>query len=742
MTDQAPTISVIVPTYNRRERLHRTLSGLAQQQLDGVTFETIVVSDGSTDDTDEYLESSSVPIDVVALRQENSGPAAARNRGIRAARGELCVFIDDDIVPDPRLLVSHYEAHQESSGSLVTIGPMLTPTDAKLNPWVDWEQRMLYKQYDTLRDKSMQTTSRQFYTGNTAIRREHLVAAGGFDESFRRAEDVELAYRLAEAGVEFTFIDTAVGFHYAERSFDSWRGNAFEYGRNDVAFALRGGQPWMLPLIARQFDARHLLVRRLTRTMVRHRRLHRASEVVLRKMAATADAVGAHRIRVAALSGIYNFAYYQGVDEAAESIGGLDAILKPDATGKRTSRSAPDDGAPPDRFNVRVLFIHSATHDRLGADEWVHAQIIQGLDTATHDIHVACVTGPGELPTLVRDVVEPLDGVTVVPMDPGPNSGFERSLAGLWSLATGTVRGLASMTRLTWYVHRHRIDVIHTNDRPRDALAAVCIGKITGTTSVLHAHVLYGDWMSPTLTWAYRHADHVIAVSDFVREGLISAGLDPDRLFTAHNAIELHRWEPETEPADVRSEFGIPDEAPLVITVCRLFEEKGVAPLIAAIGEVRRRHPDIRLLVIGDEPDPRVGFLSELHDVVSALGLDDAVSFLGYRNDIVAIMAAADVFAMPSFEEPFGLVFAEAMAMRLPIIGLDNGGTREVVRHGVDGLLSAPGDHAALVQHLTVLVDDPDLRRQMGAAGRARVEETFTVERMISDVARIYRVVV
>ena len=184
MTDQAPTISVIVPTYNRRERLHRTLSGLAQQQLDGVTFETIVVSDGSTDDTDEYLESSSVPIDVVALRQENSGPAAARTRGIRAARGELCVFIDDDIVPDPRLLVSHYEAHQESSGSLVTIGPMLTPTDAKLNPWVDWEQRMLYKQYDALRDKSMQTTSRQFYTGNTAIRREHLVAAGGFDESF------------------------------------------------------------------------------------------------------------------------------------------------------------------------------------------------------------------------------------------------------------------------------------------------------------------------------------------------------------------------------------------------------------------------------------------------------------------------------------------------------------------------------------------------------------------------------
>jgi glycosyltransferase involved in cell wall biosynthesis len=351
------------------------------------------------------------------------------------------------------------------------------------------------------------------------------------------------------------------------------------------------------------------------------------------------------------------------------------------------------------------------------------------------------VTGRSDQPTLVSDFAERIHGVTVVPMEPGPTGGFERSLVGMWSLATKALAGFASIVRLTWYVHRRRIDVVHTNDRPRDALAAVCIGKVTGTTSVLHAHVLYGDWMSPALRWAYRQADHVIAVSDFVRDGLISAGLDPARLFTVHNAIELHRWEPETE-SDVRSDFGIPDDAPVIVTACRLFEEKGVAPLIEAVGEVHRRHPDVRLLVIGDEPDAEDGFLRKLNEQVAGLRLDDAVFFLGYRNDVVSIMAAAEVFAMPSFEEPFGLVFAEAMAMCLPVIGLDNGGTREVVRHGLDGLLSAPGDHAALVNHLTLLIEDPDLRRRMGEAGRTRAEQSFTVERMVSEVARVYRLVV
>jgi glycosyltransferase involved in cell wall biosynthesis len=101
-------------------------------------------------------------------------------------------------------------------------------------------------------------------------------------------------------------------------------------------------------------------------------------------------------------------------------------------------------------------------------------------------------------------------------------------------------------------------------------------------------------------------------------------------------------------------------------------------------------------------------------------------------------MAAADVFAMPSLGEPFGLVYLEAMAMRRPVVALDHGGTPEVVEHGRTGLLAAPGDVNGLAKHLLQLVRDPALRARMGDLGRRTVEERFTARRMASDMAGVY----
>jgi glycosyltransferase involved in cell wall biosynthesis len=101
-------------------------------------------------------------------------------------------------------------------------------------------------------------------------------------------------------------------------------------------------------------------------------------------------------------------------------------------------------------------------------------------------------------------------------------------------------------------------------------------------------------------------------------------------------------------------------------------------------------------------------------------------------------MTAADVYAMPSFGEPFGLVFAEAMAASLPVVAVGNGGTPEVVQHGVTGLLSAPDDDEALAADLLRLLGDPALRDRMGATGRARVEAEFRLERQAADMAAVY----
>jgi glycosyltransferase involved in cell wall biosynthesis len=124
----------------------------------------------------------------------------------------------------------------------------------------------------------------------------------------------------------------------------------------------------------------------------------------------------------------------------------------------------------------------------------------------------------------------------------------------------------------------------------------------------------------------------------------------------------------------------------------------------------------------------------ELAELARELGVSDRVHFLGQRRDIASVLAATDVYAMPSYGEPFGLVYAEAMAMKRPVVALDEGGAPEVVEHGKTGLLSSSGDMRALVQNLRTLLSDQTLRARMGEHGRKVVERRFHPERMGRDV--------
>jgi GT2 family glycosyltransferase len=314
-----------MPTYNRLDRLRAALDGLAGQHGLDEPVEVIVVSDGSTDGTDEYLASSAVPLPVVALTQPNAGPAAARNRGLEAAEGDLVLFVDDDTVACPDLVTAHLRRHERPDDDLVVIGPMLTPEDYAISPWVQWEQDMLTKQYEAMRAGEYEPTARQFYTGNASVARTHLRAVGGFDTAFRRAEDVELAYRLADSGLRFAFDPTAIVLHYAERSFESWLQAAYAYGRNDVVFGRDQGRTWLLEAIGREFHRRHVLVRGLTRVCLPRPRLGRS---VSAGLAATARACGwAHADAPTRpmFSAVYNLAYYRGM---ADELGSASRLLR------------------------------------------------------------------------------------------------------------------------------------------------------------------------------------------------------------------------------------------------------------------------------------------------------------------------------------------------------------------------------------------------------------------------------
>lgn len=328
-----PEVSVVIPTFNRRRQLERTLAGLAARTDLEHEIEVVVVSDGSTDGTDEWLRAGATPVPVTPCFQANSGPAAARNRGVAAANAPLVLFLDDDVVPSADLVSTHIRHHEGLDDDLVVVGPMRTPDDVTLSPWVQWEQNMLYKQYDAMLRGEWTATPRQFYTANASLARRHFEAAGGFDPAFRRAEDVELAYRLADAGLTFTFAADAVVLHYADRSFESWRSNAESYGHNDVIFGRDLGQAWLLDSIGREFHHRHRLLQTITRLSLRSPWIGRAMTASASLAARIASRTGPERLTNLTLSALYNLEYYRGMaDELGDPsrlLAYFDAPVKP-----------------------------------------------------------------------------------------------------------------------------------------------------------------------------------------------------------------------------------------------------------------------------------------------------------------------------------------------------------------------------------------------------------------------------
>ena len=314
-----PFVSVVLPTYNRLNQLKMVLAGLEKQTYPRDKFEVVVVSDGSTDGTNEYLQTLQTPFPLKLVCQENQGVAATRNHGVQQAQGEMILFIDDDVVPTPQLIDEHLNAHKNNGDHVIVIGPMITPPDFPLTPWVRWGQEKLDEQYQAMLNEEWQATARQFYTGNTSLRRQIFLESGGFDPTFRRAEDVELAYRLHEKGCRFLFCPEAIGYHYEARSFQSWLAIPYAYGRNDVIFTFQKGNDWLLPTIFREFYTRHAFTRAFVRLCLDRPAVRKLFTWGMKKGMGMGDKLRLPFLPRLACSSLFNLYHYQGI---ADELGG------------------------------------------------------------------------------------------------------------------------------------------------------------------------------------------------------------------------------------------------------------------------------------------------------------------------------------------------------------------------------------------------------------------------------------
>lgn len=385
---------------------------------------------------------------------------------------------------------------------------------------------------------------------------------------------------------------------------------------------------------------------------------------------------------------------------------------------------------------IRVLFISSPL--TLGADNAVNFMVLKHLDRSRFELHAAGQVPPRGESAPAWDALNEIGGVRIRPTDFGPSFFDSNRLQKIRGVAKAPLAA-ASLAGLALYVKRHRIQILHSTDRPRDAVTCAGLARLTGAKSVIHVHVKFDTWFSRGVKLALGKADALVGVSQFVCDSLVAGGYEPARTHPVLNSIEPARWNPELDPAPGRAALGVVPGIPVVISVARLFSWKGHAELVRAFALAVAAVPEARLVIVGADYPEGSGTTDTLKKLAHDLGIADQISFMGHRRDVPALLAASDIFALPSFEEPFGLVFAEAMAMKKPVVALSNGGTPEVVEHGSCGLLSAPNDIRALADNLVTLLRDAEKRRQFGERGRARVLERFTPDRLASDVGAVYQ---
>lgn len=225
-------VSLVIPTYNNRERLELTLKSLEKQTFPKSDFEVVITNDGSTDGTREFLENYRTSLNLIVNHQNNSGQAKARNKAIQKSTGDIIIFVDDDVFCDKEFVYKHYQNHMSSKIPTAVIGKIayipnehfekvsiilsqsdysdtesLRPT-IRSDPYMDMRARIWEKDY-----KYVKWTC--FTGANASVSRRTIDIVGMFDEKFYGwgPEDAELGYRLYKENVDFKYDDTILNYH-------------------------------------------------------------------------------------------------------------------------------------------------------------------------------------------------------------------------------------------------------------------------------------------------------------------------------------------------------------------------------------------------------------------------------------------------------------------------------------------------------------------------------------------------
>ncbi|HSB79097.1 MAG TPA: glycosyltransferase, partial [Candidatus Methylomirabilis sp.] len=369
-----------------------------------------------------------------------------------------------------------------------------------------------------------------------------------------------------------------------------------------------------------------------------------------------------------------------------------------------TQRDAPKG---PDR--IRVL--QFSTLFAVGGTERHILTLAEGLDRSRFELHFGCLKRRGEFLGRIEALRVPLE---------------EYPIHRLYGRRT-----LREQLRFARYLRHNRIQIVHTYNFYANVFA-IPAARLAGVPVIVASIRDTGIYLAALQRRVQRAmcraAGCILVNSMAVRRWLIAGGYPPEKIVVIRNGVDLSRFQAATPHGRLRQELGLPDRGPLVAVLSRLTPSKGIDYFLEAAAILAPRFPAARFLIVGEGEHRQA-----LEGRAASLGIGPRVRFSGVRLDVPEILSEVAVSVLPSLSEGFPNILLESMAEGVPVVATAVGGNAEAVEDGVTGLLVPARDSRALARAIGLLLENPALAARFVEAGRQRMRERFSQERMVRE---------
>ena len=367
-------------------------------------------------------------------------------------------------------------------------------------------------------------------------------------------------------------------------------------------------------------------------------------------------------------------------------------------------------------MGTRILYVHGI--EAIGGAERDLIALLKTLDRHTWEPHVVC-PGTGPFREQLHAIAVPTHALSLPPWRK-PLAVFQRrsAIGRLGALVGQLDPALVHVNDIWWVPHTVR---------------AIASGRSHSMPIVAHVR----QEIEPEKVGRYEldRVEAAIAISRQIEQSLIAGGVSMSRVRTLYSGIDCSKRQATRDGQAIRQMLGLPHDAVLLGTVANLFSRKGYEVMLRALPAIIHAVPMVHYVIVGSDDH---GYADRLTRLANELTIADRVHIVGFQDPVQPFLAELDLYVHPALMEGFGIAVVEAMVMGKAVVATTTGGLPEVVAQGETGLLVPPGDAESLAEAAISLLENKSRREQMGACGRMRAQERFSLDASVAHMEQLY----